>query len=63
MTQTTRRLRESSVLIVDSHIPEEMTIAEYRRSRATLETPTLRRRFRLVRVTNGGSAAADVVAR
>ena len=62
MTQTTRHLRESSVLIMDSHIPEGMTVAEYRRSRVTHETPSLRRRFRLVRVTNGGGAT-DVVTR
>ena len=62
MTQTTRHLRESAVVIVDSHIPEGMTIAEYRRSRTPHETPSLRRRFRLVRVTNGGGAI-DVVAK
>lgn len=35
MTETTRRLREASVVIVDCPIPAEMTIAEYRRARST----------------------------
>ena len=46
MTQTTRRLRENSVVIVDSHIPEGMTIAEYRRARGTRESAA-RSRFQL----------------
>ena len=45
MTQTTRRLRETSVVIVDSHIPEGMTIAEYRRSRERRASGTPRRWF------------------
>ena len=47
MTQTTLRVRESSVVIVDSHIPEGMTIAEYRANRSMRESGTRRRRFRL----------------
>jgi hypothetical protein len=44
LTQTTRRLRESSVLIVDSHIPDGMTIADYRRNRSERENEGRTRR-------------------
>jgi hypothetical protein len=47
LTQTTRRLRQNSVVIVDSDIPDGMTIPEYRRSRSRRESAAPRRRFRL----------------
>jgi len=46
MSETTRRLRETSVVLVDCEIPAEMTIAQYRRSRHT-EPQSKPRRWRL----------------
>ena len=49
MSPTTRRLRETSVVIVDCPIPDGMTIDEYRRSRASDEEPR-RRMWKRVKV-------------
>ena len=54
MTQTTRLLRQSSVVIVDCPIPEDMTIAEYRRSRAESAAEPGRRTWRRVRGSRRG---------
>lgn len=45
MTTTTRQIREMSFMIVESDIPPEMTIADYRRAREPKQRPGRRTRL------------------